>query len=75
MEEKAKVPTEAAAELCSLVKVAPSFVLSSHRISTFSFLLFFWYFDVEAVRCSWVLSAPQSGFSGLSLASPLRLLF
>lgn len=67
--------SQGAAVLCSPVKVAPSFVLSSQRISSLSFLL--WHFDVEAVRCSWVLSCPppQSGGPcvGLSFSRDLQL--
>lgn len=68
MEEKKNPGFQEAAEPCSPVKVAPSFVLSSQRISSLSFLL--WYFNVEAVRCSRVLSCPpQTG--GPVLASLL----
>lgn len=61
--------SQGAAVLCSPVKVAPSFVLSSQRISNLSFLQ--WHFDVEAVRCSRVLSCPPPQSGGPVLASLL----
>lgn len=51
-----KPGSEEAVDSSSPVKVPPSFVLSSHRISPLSFLFF--HFDVEGVRCSRVFSCP-----------------